>query len=217
MSPLQLTQNLSAEESGRLFEAVRKTLLDWTQRLREEAGEGFPEKVTAFRKEMAVHGRYGQPCPVCNAAVQRIVYAENECNYCARCQTEGRLLADRSLSRLLKDDWPKSFAVVSSIVEADAGSVLIADAKDSSISLTAEADIKAGLIDLADASLGLTVPDPKLRKTDDGEWEYTEPDWDELRSVVTGHGPKSQDRLDLRREARENSAWVRKVVLAQAA
>ena len=82
-------------------------LLEWTERLRAEAGDGFPEKVTAFRPEMAVHGRYGQPCPDCGAPVQRIVYAENETNYCARCQTGGKLLADRALSRLLKEDWPK--------------------------------------------------------------------------------------------------------------
>jgi formamidopyrimidine-DNA glycosylase len=84
------------------------TLRSWTDILRAEAGEGFPEKVTAFREGMAVHGRFKQPCPVCAAPVQRIVYAENECNYCARCQTGGKLLADRSLSRLLKDDWPKT-------------------------------------------------------------------------------------------------------------
>ena len=83
-------------------------LAEWIARLRGEAGAAFPDNVTAFRPEMAVHGKYGRPCPVCGAPVQRIVYAENECNYCARCQTEGRLLADRSLSRLLKDDWPKS-------------------------------------------------------------------------------------------------------------
>jgi formamidopyrimidine-DNA glycosylase len=108
LSPLRLTHSLSDEEVVRLFAATRETLLDWTQRLREEAGEGFPEKVTAFREGMAVHGRYRQPCPVCGAPVQRIVYAENETNYCAHCQNQGRLLADRSLSRLLKDDWPHS-------------------------------------------------------------------------------------------------------------
>ena len=105
---VQLTTNLSDEEIARLFDAVRETLREWTDRLRREAGGGFPEKVTAFRDEMAVHGKYRQPCPVCGAPVQRIVYAENECNYCAKCQTGGRLLADRSLSRLLKDDWPRS-------------------------------------------------------------------------------------------------------------
>ena len=108
LSPLKLTRSLSAEDSERLHEATRATLHGWTQILRSEAGDGFPGKVTAFRADMAVHGRYRQPCPVCQAPVQRIVYAENECNYCARCQTGGRLLADRSLSRLLKDDWPKS-------------------------------------------------------------------------------------------------------------
>ena len=108
LSPLKLTRSLSEEETLRLWKATRTTLATWTDILRAEAGDGFPEKVTAFREGMAVHGRYKQPCPVCAAPVQRIVYAENECNYCARCQTEGRLLADRSLSRLLKDDWPKS-------------------------------------------------------------------------------------------------------------
>jgi formamidopyrimidine-DNA glycosylase len=108
LSPLKKTQQLSQEESRRLHQAVRQTLASWTDILRAEAGEHFPQKVTAFREGMAVHGRYNKPCPVCDAPVQRIVYAENECNYCARCQTEGRLLADRSLSRLLKDDWPKS-------------------------------------------------------------------------------------------------------------
>ncbi len=108
LSPLRKTQQLSEDESRRLHQAVRETLASWTDILRSEAQAHFPQKVTAFREGMAVHGRYGKPCPVCQAPVQRIVYAENECNYCARCQTEGRLLADRSLSRLLKDDWPKS-------------------------------------------------------------------------------------------------------------
>ena len=108
LSPIQMTTSLSAEEIARLFEATRATLLDWTQRLRDQAGGGFPEKVTAFREGMAVHGRYNKPCPVCGTPVQRIVYAENETNYCARCQTGGRLLADRALSRLLHSDWPKS-------------------------------------------------------------------------------------------------------------
>jgi formamidopyrimidine-DNA glycosylase len=108
MSPMKLTKSLTDEEVGRLRRATRETLASWTDILRADVGEGFPEEVTAFRKDMAVHGRYGKPCPVCEAPVQRIVYAENEANYCARCQTEGRLLADRSLSRLLKDDWPKS-------------------------------------------------------------------------------------------------------------
>src|SRR5205823_9397142 len=95
-------------EIARLYHAVRHTLLDWTERLRQDTGEDFPERVTAFRKDMAVHGRHGQPCPICGTAVQRIVYAENETNYCPRCQTGGKVLADRSLSRLLKDDWPRT-------------------------------------------------------------------------------------------------------------
>jgi formamidopyrimidine-DNA glycosylase len=108
LSPVQMTTNLSADEIERLFQATRATLLDWTHRLRAEAGGLFPEKVTAFRAGMAVHGRYNQPCPDCGAPVQRIVYSENETNYCARCQTGGKLLADRALSRLLHGDWPKS-------------------------------------------------------------------------------------------------------------
>ena len=108
LSPLKLTRSLDPQEVERLREATRVTLASWTDILRAEAGDAFPDKVTAFREGMAVHGRYKQPCPVCGAPVQRIVYAENECNYCARCQTGGKLLADRSLSRLLKDDWPKS-------------------------------------------------------------------------------------------------------------
>jgi formamidopyrimidine-DNA glycosylase len=108
LSPLKLTRSLSDAETMRLYDAMRATLLIWIDHLRRDMKDGFPEKVTAFRDEMAVHGRFKQPCPVCGAAVQRIVYAENECNYCAKCQTNGRLLADRSLSRLLKDDWPKS-------------------------------------------------------------------------------------------------------------
>jgi formamidopyrimidine-DNA glycosylase len=108
LSPLKLSRSLSDTEFVRLYEATRRTLVDWTERLRAQTREGFPEKVTAFHDAMMVHGRYKQPCPVCGTPVQRIVYAENECNYCAKCQTGGRLLADRSLSRLLKDDWPKS-------------------------------------------------------------------------------------------------------------
>ncbi|HUP30051.1 MAG TPA: DNA-formamidopyrimidine glycosylase family protein, partial [Usitatibacter sp.] len=103
LSPLKLTRALSDEEARRLHKATRVTLASWTDILRAETGEGFPEEVTAFRKDMAVHGKYKQPCPVCGSPVQHIVYAENECNYCATCQTGGRLLADRSLSRLLKD------------------------------------------------------------------------------------------------------------------
>jgi formamidopyrimidine-DNA glycosylase len=108
LSPLKLTRALTDEEARRLWKATRTTLASWTDILRGETREGFPEKVTAFREGMAVHGRYKQPCPVCGSPVQRIVYAENECNYCATCQTGGKLLADRSLSRLLKDDWPKT-------------------------------------------------------------------------------------------------------------
>jgi formamidopyrimidine-DNA glycosylase len=108
LSPVMLTQKLSPVEIGRLLAAVRQELTKWTDLLRREAGEGFPSKVTAFRPEMAVHGKFGQPCPVCGTTVQRIVYAENEVNYCPRCQTGGKLLADRSLSRLLKSDWPKT-------------------------------------------------------------------------------------------------------------
>jgi formamidopyrimidine-DNA glycosylase len=108
LSPLRLTRSLTEQEARRLHEAVRETLASWTDILRAEAGARFPEKVTAFRAGMAVHGRYKQPCPVCGSPVQHIVYAENECNYCASCQTGGKLLADRSLSRLLKDDWPKT-------------------------------------------------------------------------------------------------------------
>ncbi|MGH7668234.1 MAG: Fpg/Nei family DNA glycosylase [Gemmatimonadaceae bacterium] len=108
LSPLKLTSKLTDDEVARLFDAARRTLAGWTDRLRAEVGDGFPEKVTAFREGMAVHGRFRQPCPECGAPVQRIRYADNETNYCARCQTEGRLLADRALSRLLKQDWPKS-------------------------------------------------------------------------------------------------------------
>jgi formamidopyrimidine-DNA glycosylase len=107
LSPLKLTRSLSDEEVARLRDATRATLAAWIERLRRATGDGFPEKVTAFHGEMAVHGRFKEPCPVCGSPVQRIVYAENECNYCATCQTGGRLLADRSLSRLLKDDWPR--------------------------------------------------------------------------------------------------------------
>jgi formamidopyrimidine-DNA glycosylase len=108
LSPVKLTQALDDGEIGRLHEATRAVLTEWIERLREDAGEGFPEGVTAFRPEMAVHGRYGKPCPDCGSPVQRIVYAENETNYCARCQTGGKMLADRSLSRLLHSDWPRT-------------------------------------------------------------------------------------------------------------
>ena len=108
LSPVKLTRQLDEDETRRLFDAVQTTLVEWAERLRREAGTKFPENVTAFRPGMAVHGRYRQPCPDCGSPVQRISYAENETNYCARCQTAGRLLADRSLSRLMKDDWPKT-------------------------------------------------------------------------------------------------------------
>jgi len=108
LSPVKLTRALSDDETKRLYEATRATLADWIERLRREAGGEFPEGVTAFRPAMAVHGRFRQPCPDCGAPVQRIVYAENETNYCPRCQTGDRLLADRGLSRLLKQDWPRT-------------------------------------------------------------------------------------------------------------
>jgi formamidopyrimidine-DNA glycosylase len=108
LSPVALTSRLSPEEMARLYQATQQTLTEWTQRLRQETGDAFPVKVTAFRDGMAVHGRYRQPCPVCGAPVQRIVYADNETNYCARCQTGGRVLADRTLSRLLKKSWPRN-------------------------------------------------------------------------------------------------------------
>src|SRR6185312_6725428 len=108
LSPVALTQKLDEPAARRLYDAVQNVLLEWTTRLRTHTGAGFPEKVTAFRPEMAVHGRFGKPCPVCGTAVQRIRYAENETNYCPRCQTGGRVLADRSLSRLLKDDCPRT-------------------------------------------------------------------------------------------------------------
>ncbi len=108
LSPVALTQKLSDEQIERLFHAARETLTLWTDRLRAETGDGFPEKVTAFRPGMAVHGRYGEPCPRCDGPIQRIRYADNETNYCPACQTGGKLLADRSLSRLLKRDWPKT-------------------------------------------------------------------------------------------------------------
>jgi formamidopyrimidine-DNA glycosylase len=108
LSPIALTRKLTADEIVRLHGATNEVLAEWTERLRAQTGAGFPADVTAFRPEMAVHGKFGQPCPVCGAPVQRIVYAENETNYCARCQTGGTLLADRSLSRLLKSSWPRS-------------------------------------------------------------------------------------------------------------
>ena len=108
LSPIAMTSKLGDEEIERLFTATRDTLREWTERLRREAAGGFPEKVTAFRDGMAVHGRFGKPCPVCGSPVQRIVFAENETNYCARCQTGGKILADRALSRLLKKSWPRT-------------------------------------------------------------------------------------------------------------
>jgi formamidopyrimidine-DNA glycosylase len=108
LSPVQRTNNLDEAEIRRLYEATQRTMLEWIARLRADHIDKFPEKVTAFRPEMAVHGKYNQPCPVCQSPVQRITYADNETNYCATCQTGGKLLADRSLSRLLKDDWPKT-------------------------------------------------------------------------------------------------------------
>ncbi len=108
LSPVKLTQRMKDEEIQRLYEAVRHTLQEWTELLRQETGNKFPEKVTAFREGMATHGRYGQPCPVCGTKIQRIRYASNETNYCPQCQTEGKLLADRGLSRLLREDWPRS-------------------------------------------------------------------------------------------------------------
>lgn len=108
LSPLQLTRRLDDDGLRRLYASVQATLRKWSDRLRGEARDAFPEKVTAFREGMAVHGRYKQPCPVCGAPVQRIRYADNETNYCARCQTDGRLLADRAMSRLLKEDWPRT-------------------------------------------------------------------------------------------------------------
>jgi formamidopyrimidine-DNA glycosylase len=116
LSPVMLTQRLSDAEIARLHGAVCEVLSEWTERLRREAGDGFPEKVTAFRPEMAVHGKFGQPCTVCGTTVQRIVYAENEVNYCPRCQTGDKLLADRSLSRLLKSDWPRTVEEAEAVI-----------------------------------------------------------------------------------------------------
>jgi len=108
LSPVRMNDQLDDGELARLYDACRAVLVEWTERLRRETGDGFPEKVTAFRPEMAVHGRYRLPCPDCGTPVQRIVHAENETNYCPRCQTGGKLLADRALSRLLHDDWPRT-------------------------------------------------------------------------------------------------------------
>jgi formamidopyrimidine-DNA glycosylase len=118
LSPVKLTQRLTDEEITRLFEATRTTLTAWVDRLREQTADGFPEKVTAFHPEMAVHGRYRQPCLVCGARIQRIRYAANEANYCARCQTDGKLLADRALSRLMHADWPRSLDELESLIQS---------------------------------------------------------------------------------------------------
>lgn len=118
LSPIALTQKLSAGDISRLFDATRRTLNEWIARLREQAGDGFPEKVTAFHPEMAVHGRYGQPCRRCGAKIQRIRYASNEANYCAHCQTNGKLLADRALSRLMRNDWPRTLEELESLMQS---------------------------------------------------------------------------------------------------
>jgi formamidopyrimidine-DNA glycosylase len=117
LSPMQLTQKLKPEEVSRLYEAARSTLSSWVSQLREETGDAFPEKVTAFRKEMAVHGKYKQPCPRCGKPIQRIRYAGNEANYCPHCQTRDKLLADRALSRLLRDDWPRTAEELETMVD----------------------------------------------------------------------------------------------------
>ena len=121
LSPFTLTQKLKPDEVSRLFEAVKSTLTDWVERLRAHYGEKFPEKVTAFRPEMATHGRYQQPCPRCGNKIQRIRYSANEANYCPTCQTGGKLLADRALSRLLKDDWPRTPEELENLVKCDRG------------------------------------------------------------------------------------------------
>lgn len=119
LSPFRQTQQLSESEMARLHDVCVATLTEWTERLRAEVGGKFPDKVTAFRPEMAVHGKFKSPCPVCSSPIQRIVYAENEANYCAKCQTGGRLLADRALSRLLKKNWPKTLEALESARDAD--------------------------------------------------------------------------------------------------
>lgn len=113
LSPIMLTHKLTAAEIARLFESTQEVLNEWIERLRAETGQGFPARVTAFHNDMSVHGRYRQPCPVCGTPIQRIVYSQNEANYCPTCQTDGKLLADRALSRLLKSDWPKSLEEMS--------------------------------------------------------------------------------------------------------
>src|SRR5439155_27032847 len=122
LSPVALTQRLNAKEIKGLYQATQTTLMEWTERLRQETKGRFPEKVTAFREEMAVHGKYGKPCPRCGLKVQRIRYAENETNYCPRCQTGGKLLADRSLSRLLKQDWPRTIEELEALTRRQADS-----------------------------------------------------------------------------------------------
>jgi formamidopyrimidine-DNA glycosylase len=118
LSPIAMTQKLTAEQWERLYDATRRTLKLWVDRLTSEAQDGFPENVTAFRKDMAVHGRYGKPCPRCGDPIQRIRYADNETNYCARCQTGGKLLADRALSRLLGADWPRTLEELEGLVKS---------------------------------------------------------------------------------------------------
>jgi formamidopyrimidine-DNA glycosylase len=118
LSPIRLTGQMTHEEIERLYRAIRESLTEWVEKLRKERGTAFPEKVTAFRADMAVHGKYRKPCPVCGSPIQRIVHAENETNYCAQCQTGGKLLADRSLSRLLKDDWPGTLEELEEITKA---------------------------------------------------------------------------------------------------
>ena len=123
LSPVTLTGRLSAAEIGRLFSAIKEVLIEWTEKLRAEAAGAFPEKVTAFREDMAVHGKFAHPCPRCGEKIQRIRYADNETNYCAKCQTGGKLLADRGLSRLMKKDWPKTLAELETLVSSRASKV----------------------------------------------------------------------------------------------
>jgi len=123
LSPVRLSLQLTDDEVARLYAATREVLVEWTDRLRADAAGAFPEKVTAFRDEMAVHGKYGKPCPVCGSRVQHIVYAENETNYCATCQTGGKLLADRSLSRLLRGDWPRTLEEAEAVKAASAAAL----------------------------------------------------------------------------------------------
>lgn len=118
LSPIQHTRKMTQEQMESLYHATREVLLEWTNRLRNEVGDGFPKKVTAFREDMAVHGRLGKPCPVCQTPVQRIRYASNETNYCPKCQTGGKLLADRALSRILKKDWPRTLEELEEICQS---------------------------------------------------------------------------------------------------